>query len=63
MRTMTMMMMIRMIFCEGAMTMREMNIEKVVAPLQFSFLQVGLHLTDSCVPAVKDNTLDSCFFR
>merc|ERR1711974_210896 len=22
----------------------------------------GLHLTDSCVPAVKDNTLDSCFF-
>ena len=25
--------------------------------------QVGLHLTDSCVPAVKDNTLDSCFFR
>jgi len=29
---------------------------------QIKHCDVGLHLTDSCVPAVKDNTLDSCFF-
>jgi len=29
---------------------------------QIKHCDVGLHLTDSCVPAVKDNTMDSCFF-
>ena len=29
----------------------------------YTVSQVGLHLTDSCVPAVKDNTMDGCFFR